>query len=68
MLSCMDHVTVDLQLKLSVEDDEFSGRATADGGQPRPFSGWIGLVSALDGLIAEATAHDPGPATARSES
>jgi hypothetical protein len=59
----MDHVTVDVQLQLSVEDEEFSGRLSADGRQPRPFSGWIGLVSALDGLIAEAAAHDPGPAT-----
>jgi hypothetical protein len=68
MLGRMDHVTVHVQLQLSVEDDEFSGRVCAEGGQPRPFSGWIGLVSALDGLIAETTAHAPSPQPARSES
>jgi hypothetical protein len=47
--------TVHIGLDLRVNGDEVEGRATADGHGPgREFSGWVGLLAALDALTAEA--------------
>jgi hypothetical protein len=48
---------IDLDLRLSGEDVE--GRASMAGADPREFSGWVGLLAALDALTA--TAPDPNP-------
>jgi hypothetical protein len=44
-------VTITLELRLA--GDELDGRAT-DGGEQRPFSGWLGMLVAIDGLLAAA--------------
>lgn len=49
--------TLHIGLDLRLNGDEVEGRATADGGGPaREFSGWVGLLAALDALTAEAQA------------
>jgi hypothetical protein len=30
-----------------------TGRVCLDGGDPRPFSGWVGLVCAVEALVTE---------------
>jgi hypothetical protein len=48
------HIGLDLRLN----GDEVEGRATAAGGGPgRDFTGWVGLLAALDALTAEAPAE-----------
>ena len=44
-------VTITLELRLA--GDELDGRAT-DGSEERPFSGWLGLLVAIDGMLATA--------------
>jgi hypothetical protein len=50
---------IDLDLRLSGEDVE--GCASMAGAAPREFSGWVGLLAALDAL----TATTPEPAEPR---
>lgn len=51
------HIDLDLRL----DGDEVEGRAAVAGAPPRDFSGWVGLLAALDALTAT---PDPGPDTA----
>jgi hypothetical protein len=50
---------VRLTVEVRIEDDEISGHAGAGGGHPRPFHGWLGLIAALDDLLAAPPA-EPG--------
>jgi hypothetical protein len=43
------HINVTLELELA--GDTLSGRATGPDGSERSFSGWIGLVGVIDGLL-----------------
>ena len=43
-----------ITLDLEVTDDFLSGQARNGSGQGRPFSGWLGLMAAIDDLLAEA--------------
>lgn len=52
----MEPTTVDLRLLLHVEGERLTGQVEGGGDEPRTFSGWLGFVSVLDALIAEATA------------
>jgi len=45
-------VTITLELRLA--GDELDGRASAGSGDGRPFSGWLGLLVAIDSLLAAA--------------
>ena len=42
------HIAIDVLL----DGDEISGRAGDGTGQPKAFQGWLGLLAALDGLLA----------------
>ena len=42
------HIAIDVRL----DGDEISGRAGDGTGQPKAFQGWLGLLLALDGLLA----------------
>jgi hypothetical protein len=42
------HIAIDVR----VDGDEISGQAGDGVGQARPFSGWLGLIWALDRLLA----------------
>jgi hypothetical protein len=44
-----DRITITLELR--VTGDSFTGRATDGYGFAREFSGWLGLVSALDWFV-----------------
>ncbi|HET6510435.1 MAG TPA: hypothetical protein VFG42_26810 [Baekduia sp.] len=49
--------TLHIGLDLRLDGEVVEGRATADGSGPaREFSGWVGLLAALDALTAEAQA------------
>lgn len=49
--------TLHIGLDLRVNGDEVEGLATpAGGGESREFSGWVGLLAALDALTADAQA------------
>ena len=52
----MTQTTVDLRLELHVDGERLSGLVQGGADAPRTFSGWLGFVSVLDALIAEATA------------
>ena len=43
-----------ITLDLEVTDDFLSGQARNGSGPGRPFSGWLGLMAAIDELLAEA--------------
>jgi len=44
------HISLDLRLR----GDDVEGRASAPGAPTRNFSGWVGLLAALDALTASA--------------
>lgn len=54
--------TVHIDLELALHDDEVTGRAWSDGSPSREFTGWLGLISVLDALLAPAEATDGEPA------
>jgi hypothetical protein len=51
---------IDISLELQIEDGLLSGRASDGDGGVRSFSGWLGLVDAIDQLVE---AEDRAPAT-----
>jgi hypothetical protein len=46
--------TLHIDLDLRLRGDEVEGRASADGRPDRDFTGWVGLLAALDALTGEA--------------
>lgn len=50
------HIAIDV----SLAEDQIQGEVGDGVRQPRPFSGWLGLIGALDGLLGPI----PGPAVA----
>jgi hypothetical protein len=48
-------VTITLELHLA--DEELDGRAS-DGSEERPFSGWLGMLVAIDAMLAAAPDQD----------
>lgn len=53
------HIVIGLELHQA--DDALSGRITAPGGRIVPFSGWLGLVAALDALVNHTVAEGREP-------
>lgn len=54
----MNPSTITIRLELSAHDDSFAGRATTDSGQQRDFTGWLGLMGAIDALLAQASPEE----------
>lgn len=54
----MADADISITLELDFEGDALTGRAIDPQGTAHSFSGWIGLVSVLDELIA--SPPDPG--------
>jgi hypothetical protein len=48
-------VTITLELRQAGE--ELDGRATDAGGESRSFSGWLGLLVAIDAMLEAAPEH-----------
>jgi hypothetical protein len=47
----MERRTVTITLEIQVEGDDVRGSAVDADGEPRGFSGWLGLVGAIDALL-----------------
>ncbi len=57
----MSAETVHIAIDVRVDGEEISGHAGDGVGRPKSFSGWLGLLGALDGLLASpSAAPDPG--------
>ena len=54
-----DDRRIRIALELDVHGDEVRGTASCDGAQPRAFTGWLGLIAALDAIVAAPAAPDP---------
>jgi hypothetical protein len=63
ILFCVNGQSFHLALDVVVADDQLSGQVCDGVGQPKPFSGWLGLIAALDGLLDTTTATDDEPCT-----
>ncbi|MGZ5337902.1 MAG: hypothetical protein ACXWF9_11460 [Solirubrobacterales bacterium] len=53
----MDKSVIEIKLELEAIEGPPSGRASA-GDLAQEFSGWLGLMSAIDALVIEAPARD----------
>jgi hypothetical protein len=56
--------THEIHLELRLDGTAPTGNARLAGGDPRPFSGWIGLVCAVEALIT--ADREPASPTSRS--
>jgi hypothetical protein len=63
ILFCVTAQTIHLALDVVVTDDQLRGEVCDGVGQPKPFSGWLGLIAALNGLLDTANATDDEPCT-----
>jgi hypothetical protein len=54
MLRSVEHRRINLALELRVADDALTGRVTTPDGTDTDFSGWLGLVATIEGLLADA--------------
>ena len=59
MLPSVSGETIRLMIDVSVDGDSISGRAGDGLGENRPFSGWLGLIGALDELVDASTRRSP---------
>jgi hypothetical protein len=57
----MEDTTVRVSLELRVSGDHLDGRLVTDSAPSSEFSGWVGLIAALDGLVTERSAPGPPP-------
>ena len=56
MLRFVEHRNITLALELRLADDALTGRVKAADGTETEFSGWLGLVATIEGLLAEPSA------------
>ena len=42
-----------IAIDVRVDGDQITGHAGDGTGEPRPFSGWLGLIGALDRLLVD---------------
>jgi hypothetical protein len=54
----MQSTTAAISLELSLDGDSLSGFASDGNGGRREFSGWLGLVSAIEALMATPSEGD----------
>jgi hypothetical protein len=67
-VAAMDRTTMTIRLELHLGDGSLTGRAEDGDGAVREFSGWLGLIAAIDDLVAEAAADLPHHPTDRNGS
>ena len=48
-----------ITLRIALEGDSPTGRATDPNGATRVFAGWLGLVAAIDELLSGSPANAP---------
>jgi hypothetical protein len=49
----MNPSPITIRLELRAQDDSFAGRATTESGHERDFTGWLGLMGAIDALLSQ---------------
>ena len=49
----MDSTTTAISLELHLAGDCLTGTATSSTGVERPFCGWLGLIAAIDSMLAD---------------
>jgi hypothetical protein len=54
----MQSTTAAISLELSLDGESLSGSASDGNGSRKDFSGWLGLVSAIEALIANPQGED----------
>ena len=59
MLSLMSVQTRHIAIDVLLDGDEISGRADDGTGRTKPFQGWLGLLTTLDGLLAQTDEEPP---------
>jgi hypothetical protein len=62
MLVAMNADIAHIEIEVRVEGEAISGEARGDAGRPRPFTGWLGLIGALDDLLCDTAGLRPGVA------
>jgi hypothetical protein len=67
ILSYVTAQSLHLALDVVITDEQFRGQVCDGVGQPKPFSGWLGLIAALDALLDTANATDHGRIAASGE-
>ena len=55
-----DDRTIHIDLELRLQGDEVRGTAVAGGEPPHEFRGWLGLIAALDALVAAPESDETG--------
>ena len=64
MLVGVNDKVVHIAIDVSFADEQIQGQVCDGVGQPKPFSGWLGLIGALDAMLG--APHPPDTAaTAR---
>jgi hypothetical protein len=58
MLSIVSTSTVHIAIEARVGDDELRGQIQSDAGPPGSFTGWLGLICALDALLSPVEGAD----------
>ena len=59
----MSAMSVQLAIDVVVDGSEISGHATDGDGRTQRFSGWLGLIGALDALLGSHTDETEGQGT-----
>ena len=49
----MAQTKIDLNLELELDRGRLSGRVAERGGDARAFTGWLGLIGAIDALVED---------------
>lgn len=52
-LPAMENRQINLNLELVLNSGQLSGRVHEDDGAERAFSGWLGLIGAIDALVGD---------------
>jgi hypothetical protein len=55
MLSGVSDRTLHIAIDVTLVDQQIEGHVREGGRQPKPFSGWLGLIGALDGILTPPT-------------
>jgi hypothetical protein len=55
----VDDQTIVIRLELHVADGSLTGRASDASGAVREFTGWMGMVAALDALLSRSAPAAP---------
>jgi hypothetical protein len=58
-VGCVPPETLRIVLDVQVDGDAIVGHTRVGVSEPKPFSGWLGLIGVLDAILTAETATDP---------